>query len=935
MEAVALKDIWLKYRIEFRENGKVVPEDFPALKGVSLSINKGESVCLIGDNGAGKTSLLKVIGGMLKPDSGSVRINGTVSGLMEIGAGFHKDLTGKENIYLISYLFGLDKKQIDARYNDIVKFAAIGRFINAPVKSYSQGMYMRLGFAIAIHVEPDILLIDDTFAVGDIYTQRKCINKIFELREKGKTIVFVTHDLEMAKRMCSRGVFLRDGEVIKAGSMSEVWSYYIETVGNKKGIAILQEGRLGVVFNNGRLIFRWADSAITTNLSGHGAMLFLGQEYLSVTADWRVSKLSGEKGFIAVGRWPGIPVMQYWKIVLLNNKELSLEIVIHAKGNTLPEKYVTRTVFTSAYKYWFSASGEQKFPEQFVHAEQWQCNLIDDSLSALVGLKSNYGQASELPAIVFDRTKDNLFAMCYIGNTGSDVNGRILQYVSFPKKSNTNAGMNKYRCFLGTVRIFGPEDKERLESYINYTRMLTQQSKIIRKEALSIFCKERQMEIYWHDKLLTRGPGLNTEFMYQNKDYRAVDGNWIIRKENEEEATVTILWNDNPPFKQLWRIRLLGNNTISWEIVMEASKEVSIRNKQTKLMLVGEYEKWVIIEESGDFKRPHKSGTVILNKSINNFMGLDGVYDKKDIAFPAISFSCEDALPRAVYISKIKEEALITKLVYLEIDLESNLYRNEYFKGVIKIDVVQPQQGLITAKDGPLIIRKSKDPARMHKDRLSFVFDGGKGRIFWQRRELTSGLGLYTSIALEDRWVDSSQAFWRVQELDKVMLVTIGYWPWVPFRQTWEISILDERMIFWRIIGDNRGDAVLRGEQVNLMVSSCYKEWFAHKDTRNEFPEEFMSHNGISWNRLWQGDGVLPIGVIRHKINKGIFNREFMPTVIFESAKHSQEYYSAIENTDDLFRSRVLHYETITGQHYNIDNNKHKHFEAKIKIAAS
>ena len=254
MSLISLKDVWLKYKILFKEDGRQFSEDFWALKGINIDIDKGEVLGIIGENGAGKTTLLNIIAGMLKPDRGTVEINGTVSAIMEIGAGFQKDLTGKENIYITSSLFGLTDEEISKKYDDMVRFAGIGRFINAPVRVYSAGMYMRLAFAIAIHVDPDILLIDDTFAVGDIYAQYKCINKVFELKEQGKTIIFVTQDIGIFKRLCTRGIFIRDGVIIREGPMDKLCTYYMESVGDKKGIAIVQKPRLGAIFNNGKLV---------------------------------------------------------------------------------------------------------------------------------------------------------------------------------------------------------------------------------------------------------------------------------------------------------------------------------------------------------------------------------------------------------------------------------------------------------------------------------------------------------------------------------------------------------------------------------------------------------------------------------------------------------------------------------------------------------
>ena len=215
MAIIQFKDVWEMFKIKFVIDGRSSWENFWALKGLNFEIAKGETVGIIGENGAGKSTVLKLIAGMLRPDRGEIEVGGKVSGLLELGAGFQAELTGKENIYLIAGLFGLSKVEVEERFDRIVEFAGIGRFIHAPVKCYSQGMFVRLAFAIAIHVEPEILLIDDILAVGDEYFQRKCIGKIFEVRDQGATIVIVTHDMNMLKRLCSRAIFLKDGRVTR------------------------------------------------------------------------------------------------------------------------------------------------------------------------------------------------------------------------------------------------------------------------------------------------------------------------------------------------------------------------------------------------------------------------------------------------------------------------------------------------------------------------------------------------------------------------------------------------------------------------------------------------------------------------------------------------------------------------------------------------
>lgn len=187
------------------------------LKDVSYSIYKGETVGIIGRNGAGKSTSLKLIAKIINPDNGKITVKGSVSSLLEIGAGFQPDLTGKENVYLYGSILGLPKKYIRDHYEEIVEFSELSDFMNTPVKNYSSGMYMRLAFSVAIHVDPDILLLDEVLAVGDANFQKKCMNKLKEIQSKGKTIVFVSHDMSSVKNLCDRIIYIGDDGEIEFG----------------------------------------------------------------------------------------------------------------------------------------------------------------------------------------------------------------------------------------------------------------------------------------------------------------------------------------------------------------------------------------------------------------------------------------------------------------------------------------------------------------------------------------------------------------------------------------------------------------------------------------------------------------------------------------------------------------------------------------------
>jgi len=216
----------LRIKEAFSLSKKKYHKEFSALKDVSFEVKKGEMLGIIGKNGAGKSTLLKIITGVLTPTEGSIEIEGKVSALLELGAGFNPEYTGIENIYLNGSMMGFSKEEIDQKISAIVDFADIGDFINQPVKSYSSGMFARLAFAVSINVEPDILIVDEALSVGDVFFQAKCYKKLNDLKNSGKTILFVTHDMGSVIKYCNRAILINDGVVAKEGNPAEIVDIY-------------------------------------------------------------------------------------------------------------------------------------------------------------------------------------------------------------------------------------------------------------------------------------------------------------------------------------------------------------------------------------------------------------------------------------------------------------------------------------------------------------------------------------------------------------------------------------------------------------------------------------------------------------------------------------------------------------------------------------
>jgi len=259
MEAVQVRDVFKFYK-KYADRHKFltiksamvnktlfgdlqVGERFEALRGVSFDVEAGHTLGVIGENGSGKSTLLKILAGISKPTAGTVVTRGRISALIELGAGFHPEISGRENIFINGVILGLTRKQIQEKYDEIVRFAELEEFIDNPVKSYSSGMFMRLGFSIAINVNPDILLVDEVLAVGDASFVPKCLDKINEFRRHGKTIIYVSHDLATIERICDEVIWIKKGKIEMRGYPKRVVDAYLEYIGKKdEKKSLLQHG---------------------------------------------------------------------------------------------------------------------------------------------------------------------------------------------------------------------------------------------------------------------------------------------------------------------------------------------------------------------------------------------------------------------------------------------------------------------------------------------------------------------------------------------------------------------------------------------------------------------------------------------------------------------------------------------------------------------
>ncbi|MFA5069628.1 MAG: ABC transporter ATP-binding protein, partial [Candidatus Omnitrophota bacterium] len=498
MRAIEFKGVWEKYNIQFIRNNEVSWEQIWALKDINLDVDKGEVLGIIGDNGAGKTTMLKLASGKLIPDKGRVHIDGRVSVLMDLGAGFNPEFTGRQNLALNARIYGLDPGILAQRMDEMIDFSGLGKFIDAPIKYYSQGMYMRLAFTLAIFIEPEILLIDDILSVGDQKAQEKCVKKVFELKQKGMTIVLVSHDMSMIDKLCTRLILMENGSIVQEGGPGRIISYYLETVGDKSGIAAVKTDRVRAIFNNGSLYLRYNGYAVSKAPGLYVSCRYQDRdkEILSFNLLWEVVSSSTER-VIARGSLPDGTVLQEWVIELDGQ---CLNWLIKAQARDL-KGLRADLMFIPRYNRWHSLDVLGDFPD-FVYKSGWHDLNVNNTQDMAAGI-SGAPADIELPGIVLEQVSARQQQVKFF-NTGYQQESRVLQISA--------AGLNT----LSAKLIFLPEKDEFLQ-YLNTLRerrdsklALKQHeeylSRSISKDKLKLFVdlESKSIRLYYDGKELTK-----------------------------------------------------------------------------------------------------------------------------------------------------------------------------------------------------------------------------------------------------------------------------------------------------------------------------------------------------------------------------------------------------------------------------------------------
>ncbi|MDD5236068.1 MAG: ABC transporter ATP-binding protein [Candidatus Omnitrophica bacterium] len=907
---IEFNNVWEKYRVKFVKDTDVSWEEVWALQDVNLKIEKGKILGIIGENGAGKTSLLKLIAGMLIPDKGTLNISGRVAALMELGAGFNPEFTGIENIKLNARMYGLSENGLEECLKKIVEFADIGKFIYAPVKYYSQGMYMRLAFALAIFVEPDILLIDDILAVGDKEAQAKCLKKINEFKQMGRTIILVSHDMNLVGSFCDRAVLLKQGKVIQDGPPEKAISSYIERETSKDGQALLKKERFNFIFNNGCMNLSCSDMLITKGNNSTFSFFVpkFNSWFCSSDLYWTTGT-SSDSSVNAVGRSLDGNFKQAWNI---KATEGNIVFRIETEGESA-EKCFNFFVIP-IYDKWFTLNEGGRFPP-YMHRVNWQDIGLTSFPENFIGLCSA-AKEHGFPVIIFEANDEE--SKIRLLNSGSELESRIIQVQT-----------NKNALSIGTKIIFTEKD---LEEYLKvkkdafFLKQKAEEEKALleqnaeRKKSiprrtvssgkLSVFAdaEGRLIRLYHNGKEIT-GPGMGI-----STPFPMISSQWGIKKISEEEMVVEI---PRENMLEIWSLSC-KQDTLQIKVELEITKPISLVQKFISLELIDEYANWNTAYESGEF---------LVNQYVNDMgpvrlkddrVSEVAVKPKNNCNFTTLNFEAADDQNKKI-LGIFKKRNLYGESIYLT--FSQNIPGSEhfvdqgrrlYFEGRIIFDKKE-----ITPKE-----RAASDVAEFSGKKLKLALERGIGRIYWQEKELTSGLGIFSSLRHNGIWHDSSRAEWKIIKKDKDRIIVFGEWINIPITQKWDIKLIDDSLVSWNVDVETLKEISLDISQVNIMLSSEFRHWMAPGSNQGDFADEYPEHYDILPFRFWYGQA-------KEIVSFG----ENLPRVIFKNNTDSDFTRAIIENSDYLYKSRLIQYQKTNSKKSN--SGDHYYFNGAIKIENS
>ncbi|MCL4691327.1 MAG: ABC transporter ATP-binding protein, partial [Candidatus Hydrogenedentes bacterium] len=554
-------------------------------------------VGIIGANGSGKSTLLKILAGVTAPTRGIVNVNGKVASLLELGAGFHPLLTGRENVYLNGRILGMTPADVDREFDRIVEFSGIEAFIDHPVETYSSGMFVRLGFAVAVHANPDIFLVDEVLSVGDEDFQRRCRERIGQLREQGKTIVFVSHDLSIVNTLCERVILLSEGTMVVRDSAQATIDYYLRLVGRKKGIHKIASGPNEAILSHGRLsvYHDQRESSAATGFQVH--LLSMGEVHASTSADWDVVERHEDR-CTARGNMPKLPVTQVWNLRYEDGKlvwDIALDVERAVRLNGIDANLFLPTGYTNWYY------GEEQDAFSAIAPGQTQFIAMHQPDSQVRDAATTAPDVTELPPLLahVDTAWDNLRLQWV--NTDYVMGCRVLQAGGIlpPVEAEFEAGFHP----LMSITLQLGASREHIDCLAEtYRRMRT-----LTSGRLTARFDDGTIRLWWDGRELTKAVNVYNSLYINDFWNNSQSLNWEAATTEERRMRVSGQ-SRRFPYRQEWEV-MIDDGGIAIEMWLVTDESVEVQEYQASIGLQQEYERWETPHESGIFPPIEKGHT--------------------------------------------------------------------------------------------------------------------------------------------------------------------------------------------------------------------------------------------------------------------------------------------------------------------------------------
>jgi ABC-type polysaccharide/polyol phosphate transport system ATPase subunit len=562
---------------------------FDALQEIDFNVDGGESLGIIGSNGSGKSTLLKLIAGVTVPTTGTINVYGRVASLLELGAGFHPMLTGRENVFLNAGILGMRHKQVAQVFDEIVEFSGIGSFIEQPVDTYSSGMYVRIAFAVAAYTNPDIFLIDEVLSVGDEEFQRRCRNRIGELMEQGKTIVFVSHDLGIVNSICQRVILLSQGKMILRDTTSKAIDFYLRQIGEEKGLHTMHCGDLEAIQSNGRISLFYKQEELTPATGLQFQVFYMGQWHLSKDADWEIGDRT-DTSCVARGTWSKLKTTLVWTMETTEDR-VNWSIALECDEATSFEQFETNIHLPPEFTQWVYEDENGPFPEIRAEDTTWQ---IITSLELVCENAAALPEATDGTSIRIhvDEHRPNTRA-CWF-NSDYMTGCRIFQIREQLGSESIELPQGKTDLLSLSLQVLESR-KEFDQSIGERTLRHTVQSGDVRAR----FDRGR-LRLNYKDQQLTTGLHGYASMFINNIWNDSLNLRWESFEEHGRIKRFTGV-SRRFPYSLIWEISSAEENAINLNLWFEAHEDIQVQEFHTSLLLDTQYTDWSTDHESGTF----------------------------------------------------------------------------------------------------------------------------------------------------------------------------------------------------------------------------------------------------------------------------------------------------------------------------------------------